>query len=67
MALSRVSSKDSNLVLAKKGSRHGKQGVNTRNLGYKEALCRTSFRHCTLISVHYVCTLESYTIPLNSK
>ena len=38
VALARVSSEDSILVLAKKVSRHGKQGVNTRDFVYKEAL-----------------------------
>eukprot|EP00891_Asterochloris_glomerata_P000058 jgi/Astpho2/58/Aster-x0422 len=33
-----VSSEDSIVVLAKKGSHHGKQGVYTNNLVYKEAL-----------------------------
>ena len=38
VALSRVSSEDSIVVLVKKGSHHGKQGVYTRNFVYKEAL-----------------------------
>ena len=38
VALSRVSSEDSIVILAKKGSHLGKQGVYTRNFVYKEAL-----------------------------
>ena len=38
VALSRVSSEDSIVVLAKKGFHHGKQGVHIKNFVYKEAL-----------------------------
>ena len=38
VALSRVSSEDSIVVLAKKGSHHGLPGVYTKNFVYKEAL-----------------------------
>ena len=38
VALSRVSSEDSIVVLAKKGFQHGKPGVYTKNFVYREAL-----------------------------
>ena len=38
VALSRVSSEDSIVVLANKGFHHGKPGVYTKNFVYKEAL-----------------------------